>query len=101
MDDILSWEQLSLEQQLNCDCDTLAKASITRAIENSQGSGYPSTDLLPKESVGLFVNRQKITSDPTNELRYLLSKAEARCFLISKKGWTSEQFDEVGWDWLH
>jgi hypothetical protein len=77
MDDQLSWEQLSLEQQLNCNCDALAKASISRAIESSPAEGYQPTGLLPKEAVGLFVHQQKITSDPTNSLRYLLSKAEA------------------------
>ena len=101
MDDKLSWEQLTLEQQLNCDCDSLAKASVTRAIEASQDRGYPPTGLLPKETVGLFINQQKITSDPTNTLRYQLSKVEAKLFLTSQQGWSDEQFDDVGWDWLH
>jgi hypothetical protein len=101
MDDKLSWEQLTLEQQLNCDCDDLAKASITRAIEASHAAGYQRTELLPKESVGVFIHQQKITSDPTNSLRYQLSKVEAKLFLTSQQGWSIQQFDDVGWDWLH
>jgi hypothetical protein len=101
MDDTLSWEQLSLEQQLNCDCDALAKASVTRALEQALEKAPQRAGLLPKEAVGLFVRQNKITSDPTNSLRYLLSKAEARRFLTTEQGWTAEQFDSVGWDWLH
>ena len=101
MDDKLGWEQLSLEQQLNCNCDTLAKAAVSRAIDTLRDKRRLSTDLLPMESVGLFVNEQKITSDPTNSLRYLLGKLKARHFLMEEQGWTSEQFDSVGWDWLH
>ena len=101
MNDTLSWEQLTLEQQLNCDCDTLAKASVTKALETALDTGLEHAGLLPKEAVGLFVQQHKITSDPTNSLRYLLSKGEARRFLTAEQGWTAEQFDSVGWDWLY
>lgn len=101
MDDKLTWEQLPLEHQLNCDCDSLAKASITRAMETPQGMGYHPTKPLPMEAVGIFINKQKITLDPTNCLQYQLSKVEAKIFLTSQQGWSEEQFDDVGWDWLH
>ena len=101
MDDTLSWEQLTLEQQLNCDCDALAKASVSRALDKARDEPPRQTGLLPKESVALFVDNHKITSDPTNSLRYLLSKKEARLFLTSEQGWTADKFDSVGWDWLH
>ncbi len=32
MDQYLPWDQLSLMQQLNCVCDTLAKQALTQAI---------------------------------------------------------------------
>ena len=101
MDDSLSWEQLTLEQQLNCECDLLAKASVARALDKARTEKPRQADLLPHEAVGLYVNNQKITSDPTNSLRYLLGKTVARLFLTSEQGWTCEQFDSVGWDWLH
>ena len=34
MDRMLRWEQLMLTQQLNCVCDTLAKRSVTTAINH-------------------------------------------------------------------
>ena len=101
MDDKLTWDQLSLEQQLNCNCDALAKAAISRAIESHREKGYRKTEVLPKEAIAIFVDLQKITSDPTNTLRYLLSKKTAKLFLTSEQGWSDEQFDSVGWDWLH
>ena len=101
MDDKLSWEQLSLEQQLNCQCDTLAKDSVSRYILNQTSNVTRNQRLLPKEAAGIFVQGTKLTSDPTTALRYLLGKHAAKQFLCSEQGWTAEQFDEVGWDWLH
>ena len=101
MDDKLSWEQLSLEQQLNCQCDTLAKESVSRYILNQTSNVTRNQRLLPKEAAGIFVQGTKLTSDPTTALRYLLGKHAAKHFLCSEQGWTAEQFDEVGWDWLH
>ena len=100
MDDRLRWEQLSLEQQLNCHCDSLAKTAISRSLEHDY-SHTSRGQLLPKESVGLFVQNRKITSDPANELRYLLGKMEAKSLLTAEQGWTEEMFDDTGWDWLH
>ena len=53
MDRMLKWEQLTLTQQLNCVCDTLAKRSVTTAINH----GYHDrpTQLLPKEDVALVI----------------------------------------------
>ena len=101
MDDKLSWDQLSLEQQLNCLCDSLAKESVSRYISNQKSSVTRSQRLLPKEAAGLFVQGTKLTSDPTSALCYLLGKHSAKHFLCSAQGWTAQQFDEVGWDWLH
>ncbi len=48
MDRHLFWHQLSLIQQLNCVCNTTAKAAVHRAIT----TGYTSTptQILPRES---------------------------------------------------
>ena len=53
MDKMLRWEQLSLTQQLNCVCDTLAKRSVLNAIAN--GYGDRSTQFLPREDVALVI----------------------------------------------
>ena len=97
MDDTLSWEQLSLEQQLNCQCDTLAKAAVSRSLEHDHAHTSIG-QLLPRESVGLYVQNRKITSDPANELRYLLGKMEAKRFLTMEQGWTEDMFEDTGWD---
>ena len=97
MDDTLSWEQLSLEQQLNCQCDTLAKAAVSRSLEHDHAHTSIG-QLLPRESVGLYVQNRKITSDPAKELRYLLGKMEAKRFLTMEQGWTEDMFEDTGWD---
>lgn len=101
MDDKLSWEQLSLEQQLNCHCDALAKDSVARYLLDQRSGTNPKQRLLPKEAAGIFVRGQKLTSDPSSALRYLLSICAAKSFLCSEQGWSTQQFDKVGWDWLH
>jgi hypothetical protein len=61
MDQLLKGEQLTLPQQLNCVCDTLAKCLVTAAIHG----GYHNrpTQLLPKEDVALVIWGNKITGD--------------------------------------
>jgi hypothetical protein len=51
MDKYLLWHQLSLIQQLNCVCDTLAKQVVTLAM--TQGYHERPTQLLPKEDVAV------------------------------------------------
>lgn len=43
----------------------------------------------------------QVTSDQTSKLQYLLSKMAAQSFLTSEQDWSTNQFNEVGWDWLH
>jgi hypothetical protein len=61
MDQYLSWTQLSLTQQLNCVCDTLAKQVVTNAI--IEGYNHVLTQILPREDVALFTWGDKITGD--------------------------------------
>jgi hypothetical protein len=75
MDRGLKWEQLTLTQQLNCVCDTLAKRLVTTAINH----GYHDrpTQLLPKEDVALVRWGNKITGDISLHLRFHASKEVA------------------------
>ncbi len=101
MDQHLSWSQLSLTQQLNCVCDTLAKQAVTRAIIKGYNDGH--TQLLPQEDVALIVWGDKVTGNISGPLCFHASKAVARKYHIHqwKKGkWTHEQFDEVDWEHL-
>jgi hypothetical protein len=61
MDRLLKWEQLSLVQQLNCVCNTMAKRSITLAINN----GYHGRQFqfLPKKDVAMVIWGNKVTGN--------------------------------------
>jgi hypothetical protein len=80
MDHHLSWLQLSLTQQLNCVCDTLAKQAVTNTIMKSYHDGP--TQILPREDVALIVWGSKITGDISSSLRFHASKSVARKYHI-------------------
>lgn len=100
MDDVLSWHQLTQTQQLNVQCDLLAKAAVARARTQFQQGNLPHTGLLPGETAAIFIDGEKVRSDPTADLQYHLGKHRAREFHVKERGWTPEQFDAVCWDSL-
>ena len=100
MDNSLTWDQMSMEMRLNCQCDSLAKSSVERAIERHLESPDHTTHMLPREYSAIFIGKSKITSDPTKALRYRLSKLRAKEFLTGAVGWSEEAFESTGWDWL-
>jgi hypothetical protein len=101
MDQHLSWLQLSITQQLNCVCHTLAKQAVTTAIIKGYHEGQ--AQILPREDVTLIVWNNKVTGNISGPLRFHASKSVAREYHIHqwKKGkWTHEQFKEVDWEHL-
>jgi hypothetical protein len=98
MDQHLASGQLSLPQQLNCICDTLAKWVVMTAI--MQGYHNTPTQILPWEGVALIVWGKKVTGDVLVPLRFHASKAVARKYLQQWKHnkWTAKQFEEVDWE---
>ncbi len=76
MDKYLLWHQLSLIQQLNCVCTTLAKQAVTLAM--TQGYHDRPTHLLPKEDVAVVIWGNKITNDISYPIRFHASKEVAR-----------------------
>ena len=103
------WFQLSLEQQLNCLCDTLAKEAVTMSLADLTP---PTTYRLPRESVAVYVEGLKQTSDVAKDVRYVLGKAEAMDFYtrpVNAKddsgrrksggglGWSKASFNAVAW----
>ena len=98
MDRYLLWHQLTLEQQLNCVCDGLAKTAVARCIR--LGFQHRQAQLLPHEDAAVIVGGKKATSDFAKPIRFDLSKRFARWYLPSFEGWTTEQFDEVDWERL-
>ena len=97
MDDWLREDQLSLEQKLNKRCDELAKAAVDVWIGRQLARCHPRLrQLLPFESVAVLVNGKKITGDIAETVRFAKGMEKARNFLIKEKGWSNEQFDQVG-----
>ena len=82
MDRHLSWSQLSLMQQHNCVCDSLAKQAVTNAI--IEGYITDHTQLLPREGVPLIVWGDKITGDISGPLRFHAKKAVAHKYHINQ-----------------
>jgi hypothetical protein len=75
MDHHLSWLQLSLTQQLNCVCNTLAKRAVTNVTLNGYHDGL--TQILLREDVALIVWSNKITGNFSSSLRFHASKSVA------------------------
>ena len=98
MDDVLQWDDLTLEQQLNVQCDLLAKRAVTTAAHHFQeGHTFPITETLPLEQCAIYVNNHKLSSDISDPLRFECSKIQAKSFLCTRRGWTALQFDQVDW----
>jgi hypothetical protein len=95
MDKHLLWHQLSLPQQLNCVCNTLAEHAVTLATK--EGSYNRPTQLLPKEDPAVAIWGNKITNNISHSIRFQASKEVARNYLGNKKksSWTNKQFDKV------
>ncbi len=100
MDRLLKWEQLMLVQQVNCVCNTMAKRSITLAINH--GYHGRQSQFLPKEDVALVIWGNKVTGNILTPLRFHASKEVARKHLATRKKdkWSNEYFNAVDWEHL-
>ena len=109
-DQQLPWWALSLIEQLNVTCDTLAGQAVTHGMcEVSVRSGQQL--LLPRESAAVIIDGQKLTSDVSVEVRHHLGKEEARKYFtravrlrrganVGGIGWSASKFDLVDWSAL-
>jgi hypothetical protein len=100
IDKYLLWHQLSLIQQLNCICNTLAKQAVTSAM--TEGTYERPTQLLPREDVAVVIWGHKITDDISHSIRFHASKEVARQYLGNRKKnpWPNERFNKVDWEHL-
>ena len=98
IDQYLDCEQLTLIQQLNCVCDTLANRAITTATLH----GYHSrqSQILPKEDVALIIWGSKVTGDILLPLRFHASKevASQHLGMCRKDKWSNDKFNAVDWE---
>ena len=92
-DDKLDYAQLERPAQLNVIVDFGAK----RVIWNWNGYTAGTQNLLPLESVGVFVGAQKLTSGSSKCLRYWAHHQLARKHFFTSKVITPQQFREVNW----
>jgi hypothetical protein len=99
MDDHVSWECMSLEEQLNCQCDCLAKDAVHARMNQVNPPLINYT--LPRELVSLRIKGEKITGDPSDCIRQSIGRCQAKQFLLSSRQWSSQQFEAVDWDCLH
>lgn len=103
MDRIKLWRYLTLEQQLNVDCDRQAKAAVHRSFFGAPTSR--GEQLLPLEKAAVFVGGNKLTTDVASEVRFCLGEGEARAFYTAPntpegqgRGWTPARFNAVDWE---
>ena len=106
-DQQLPWGALSLIEQLNVTCDTLAGQAVMHGQCGPSLRRGPEL-LLPNESAAVIIDGYKLTSDVSDDVRHHLGKEEARKFFLSPVrlrrevnigglGWTSTKFDAVDW----
>src|SRR6056300_803772 len=96
------WWQLTLEEQLNCVCDSLAKAAVSRSMETPLPRDIK--QLLPLEKAAVFVNGIKLNNDVSKEVRFCLGESDARKFYTAPVkmkggglGWSTKRFEAVDW----
>jgi hypothetical protein len=96
-DDNASFSKLSRNAQLNCICDHAAKTRIfIDGIEKKT-----ECRLFPLESVGVFVDNQKMTSDTEEYIQFWAHRQLARQYFHDQKILSTEQFDQVDWKSVH
>ena len=66
MDNYKLWHQLTLEQQLNCTCDTLAKQTVRASLDPRAPA--ITHQVLPRESAAVFIGGAKQTTDVAREV---------------------------------
>jgi hypothetical protein len=108
-DSRMAWQCLTLKEQLNTMCDTLANGAVTRGL--TLGTPPTAPMLLPFKQAAVVVDGIKITSQIAPAIQFALGKVEARNFYTKAVdrvrgsnrgglGWYKEHFDKVNWEAL-
>ena len=112
-DDVTRWADLPLDQRMNVMCDTLAKQAVGRGLSIESVSRVMKPLSLPFEQASIIVEGNKLTSDVSEPVRFILGQLEAKRFYTQAVdiqdngvnrgglGWTTDQFELVDWDSLH
>ena len=95
---LFEWEELSIEQQLNCMCDDMAKRAVQMGMMNPARD--PRQQVLPHEKALLVINGCKQTSDVSAAARFELGLVEAEKFYVGELKWDKAAFHAVDWQAL-
>ena len=112
-DKVRPWRELTLTEQLNVICNSLANRAIKGYLECQSPMPMPrATTLLPLEKGVVFIGTEKSTTDVGLNVHFLLGTEEARRFYTSPVtligginkgglGWSEERFNQVAWTELN
>lgn len=79
-DDVERWVDLPLDQRMNVMCDTLAKQAVGRGLSIAAVNRVMHPLSLPYEQASIIVGGNKLTSDVSEPVRYVLGRVEAKRF---------------------
>ncbi len=96
-DDQRSFQNLSRKAQLNCICN---HATTFRIAKDGTKKLEPGK-MFPFESVGVFVQGEKMTSDTGGHIRYRVHHQLARTYYQEHNLLSHEQFDAIDWKSVH
>ncbi len=78
-------------------CDTGAKAILS----SHDVTDLPQQEAFPLESICMFVDGKKMTSDMGAHIRYAAGRQVARSFFHRSSRMFIDVFDEVDWPHVH
>ncbi len=104
------WHHLSLEQQLNCFYNSLAKEAVQKGASACRGA----SGKLPQESAAAFIQGHKQTLDVSTAVWFALGLKDVECFYTTPiaeadargqrrgggLGWSKPAFNVVAWEEL-
>ena len=90
------WADMSLLEQLNCKCDSLAKSALLRGILADAQLEHEK-QRLPLESAAVYCNSSKLSDECGEEIRFQIGLRDAHRFYLEELGWFAATFDAVDW----
>ncbi len=91
------WEDLTRATQLNSAYDAGAKAILC----SHDVTDLPRQEAFPLESICMFVDGKKMTSDTGAHIRYAAGHQVARSFFHQTSRMFTDAFDKVDWPHVH
>ena len=96
-DNLLSWECLSLQAQLNCICNAQAKTAVIGMEKWLHLAQVNKQQTLPFKAVAVFVGGVKQISDVGSDLRFQMGRVKAQEWYNQHENFHPTVFDLVDW----